>query len=127
MFVGILQFELSVRGSTSLKDKRRVVKSIKDRLHREHQVSVAEVAAQDQQRLAVMALSLVGGSRARVADVLERVARKINSLPEAEVRHMHREILSESDCRSDVMEDGSPLWTEAERRDAPADTGGKRP
>ena len=43
MVVGILQFELLVPGATSLKDKRRVVKSVKDRLHREHLVSVAEV------------------------------------------------------------------------------------
>ena len=43
MVVGILQIEVSIDGSTSLKDKRRVVSSLKDRLHREHQVSVAEV------------------------------------------------------------------------------------
>ncbi len=44
VFVGILQFELLIRQRRSLKDKRRVVRSVRDRLHREHLVSVAETA-----------------------------------------------------------------------------------
>ena len=54
MIVGILQFELLIHHAESLKDKRRVVHSVKDKLHREHQVSVAEVAHQENMRVAVI-------------------------------------------------------------------------
>lgn len=120
MFIGILQFELLVRASTSLKDKRRVVRSVKDRLHRQHLVSVAEIAALDHPRLAVMALTLVSNSRANVEAVLDRVVRKLQALTTAELGAVSREILSGDAA---VADDEEPLWTEHERRDDPPTLG----
>ena len=77
MIIGILQFELSIAGATSLKDKRRVVASLKDRLHREHQVSVAEVDAQDRHGTAVLALAMVGTDVRRCQSTLDRVLEKL--------------------------------------------------
>ena len=54
MVVGVLQVKLTIDWASSLKDKRRVVSSLKDRLHREHQVSVAEVGSLDSHRVAVL-------------------------------------------------------------------------
>ena len=54
MIVGIMQVELRIEWAKSLKDKRRVVSSLKDRLHRNHQVSVAEIAPLDQCAQAVL-------------------------------------------------------------------------
>src|ERR1041384_8063343 len=65
MVIGLLQFELVIHGSESLKDKRRVVRSVKDRLHREHMVAVAEVASQEVLNLAVLGLACVGSDGAR--------------------------------------------------------------
>ncbi len=45
--LGCLLLQIWVSDSRSLKDKRRVVKSLKDRLRNRHNVSVAEVAQQD--------------------------------------------------------------------------------
>lgn len=59
MVVGTMQLELRIEWSQSLKDKRRVVASLKDRLHRHHQVSVAEVASQDNCRTAILGIALV--------------------------------------------------------------------
>jgi len=97
MVIGILQFELLIHDSTSLKDKRRVVKSIKDRLHREHQVSVAEVGAHEALNLAVLGLVTVGTDGARVGRVLDAVTEKLRSLTSAELGDTHREILHGSD------------------------------
>ena len=47
MFVGVLQVTLSIPGAYSLKDKRRVVKSILERLRHKHAVSAAEVTDLD--------------------------------------------------------------------------------
>ena len=93
MVIGVLQFELLIRGSESLKDKRRVVRSVKDRLHREHMVSVAEVARQDDLRTASMALACVGTDGARVGEVLDNVTNKLRGLLDAELGQAQRNII----------------------------------
>ena len=47
LVVGVLQAELRLRSSRSLKDKRRVARSVKDRMRARYNVSVAEVDDQD--------------------------------------------------------------------------------
>jgi uncharacterized protein YlxP (DUF503 family) len=119
MFVAILQFELLIRGSESLKDKRRVVRSVKDRLHREHQVSVAEVGALDDMTLAMMALALVTNSPAHANEVLDGIVNKLRSIPDAQLGDTARDIISGRDLPESVEADGrpeAPIWTEYERR-----------
>ena len=105
MFVGILQFELRVAGATSLKDKRRVVRSLKDKLHRDHQVSVAEVGALDHLTVAAMGLSVVAGSAARAGDVLDAILAKLHTLRDAELAHFHREIIKGDAVSDRAIED----------------------
>lgn len=93
MVIGILQFELLIHDAESLKDKRRVVRSLKDRLHREHLVSVAEVAAQDRASLAVLGLALVGTDGRFVAQTLDRIVEKLRGMHDAELGDIHREVL----------------------------------
>lgn len=93
MVLGILQFELLIHDPESLKDKRRVVRSVKDRLHREHQVSVAEVAAQDMLNVAVLGLACVGTDGARVGEVLDHVTEKLRATPGAELGECTRQII----------------------------------
>lgn len=77
MVVGILQLELAIDGSRSLKDKRRVVTSLKDRLHREHQVSVAEVASLDDHRIAVLGVTMASNSVPHCQSTLDRLVDKV--------------------------------------------------
>jgi len=93
MVVGILQFELLIHEAESLKDKRRVVLSVKDRLHREHQASVAEVDAHDLLNRAVLGLAVVGREGRRVGEVLDQITAKLRGLHGAELGDVHREIL----------------------------------
>lgn len=117
MVIGVLQFELVIDASRSLKDKRRVVKSLKDRLHREHMVSVAEVGSLEIWNLATMGLTLVSRDAGYVNAVLDRVLLKLQDLPDARLRDYSREVLDPDQVPSaDVDEDGQPLWTEDERR-----------
>ncbi|MEM1423003.1 MAG: DUF503 domain-containing protein [Planctomycetota bacterium] len=92
MFIGAMQFELLVHGATSLKDKRSVVRSVKDRLHREHQVSVAEVGAHDALGRAVMGLSLVAKDPARCNEVLDRCTAKLRELTDGELGLCRRRV-----------------------------------
>ncbi len=119
MFIGILQFELRLRGASSLKDKRRVVRSLKDRLHRDHLVSVAEVAHLDNMHVAGMALALVNRDQKYLNEVLDAIIGKLRKLTDAELGDCYREVLSGSQLPSAFTTDeGEPLWTEDERRDA---------
>lgn len=77
MVVGILQVALDISGSESLKDKRRVVSSLKDRLHREHQVSVAEVDLQDNRHRAVLGIALAHSDARQCRSIMDRILDKL--------------------------------------------------
>lgn len=94
MVIGVLQFELLIPGASSLKDKRRVVRSVKDRLHREHLVSVAEVGMLDRLDVAVLGLAAVGGDGDRIGRVLDTITAKLRSNRDAELGDCYREVLS---------------------------------
>ncbi len=79
MVIGILQVELTIDGADSLKDKRRVVSSLKDRLHREHQVSVAEVGTQDAHRTATLGLAVVSSAVPHCQGVLDGILNKLRN------------------------------------------------
>lgn len=93
MVLGILQFDLVIPGAESLKDKRRVVRSLKDRLHREHMVSIAEVGLQDTLNVARLGLALVGTQGAIVGQTLDKIVSKLTSHPDAQLGGMSRQIV----------------------------------
>jgi uncharacterized protein YlxP (DUF503 family) len=93
MIVGVLQAELRIDWAESLKDKRRVARSLKDRLHREHQVSVAEVEAQEIHNTLVLGVAAAGSSAGAVGATLDRVQSKLAHHPEAELVACQREVL----------------------------------
>ena len=118
MKIGLLQVELKVPGSMSLKDKRRVVRSIRAKLHREHLVSVAEVGAQSTWNVAIIGIALVSADGPYIHSVLENIIRKLGSHPEAVVENYMLDVVDVDQLRSGAEdEDGSPLWTPEERRD----------
>jgi uncharacterized protein len=84
MIVGSLRVRLLVRESRSLKDKRQVLRSIKDRLRNGFNVSVAEVDAQDNRQLIVLGLAMVGSERKHVRTTLEQVVAALRGHPVAE-------------------------------------------
>jgi uncharacterized protein YlxP (DUF503 family) len=85
MVVGLIGWELEVYGCQSLKDKRRVVKSLKDRLHDRFNVSAAETAYQDLWQRAELSACVVSGDRAHADSVLESADRLVNGDARARV------------------------------------------
>ena len=73
MIVGTLRIELAIFEALTLKDKRRVVKSLKDRLTSRFKVSVAEVEALDSHRRAVLGVAMVANDRRFVESCLDKV------------------------------------------------------
>ncbi len=73
MIVGVLRIELSIAEAHSLKDKRRVIKSIKERLGNKFNVSVAEVDALDVWQRAVIGIALVANESRFVRSCLDKI------------------------------------------------------
>ena len=71
--IGVLTLEIHVEDSHSLKDKRQVVKSLKDRLRDRFNVSVAEIDGLDSWQRAVVAAVTVSSDRIRAEQVLTAV------------------------------------------------------
>lgn len=71
--LGLLHLEFHILQASSLKDKRRLVKSFKDRIARRFNVSVSEVDAQDNRRRAVLAVAMVGSDPAYLAGALQQI------------------------------------------------------
>jgi uncharacterized protein YlxP (DUF503 family) len=73
MVVGILQIELLIPDAFSLKDKRQAVKSLKDRIGHNHNVSIAEVGALDEHRRSILGVAMVSNEKAYVEGALSKL------------------------------------------------------
>ena len=81
MVVGILQVEIAIPDAFSLKDKRRAVLSLKDRLAHGHNVSVAEVGALDEHRRSVLGIAMVANEKAFVERALSKLVDMVRLTP----------------------------------------------
>jgi len=73
MTLGTLVIQIPLSGIHSLKDKRRIVKSVIERLQSRFNASVAEVAAQDNHRIAVIGLAVVANEGPFVHQQLDAI------------------------------------------------------
>ncbi len=64
--VALMIIDFHVPHAGSLKDKRRVVKSIKDRLAHRYNVSIAEIACLEEWQHAVLGVTMIGNERRHV-------------------------------------------------------------
>ena len=85
MTVGVLQLELYIGDAMSLKDKRRVIKSLKDRIAHGHNVSVAEVGALDQHRRSILAVAMVSNDSGYVEGALSKLVDFVRTVSKAEL------------------------------------------
>jgi uncharacterized protein len=77
MVVGVVVWDLHVAGCQSLKDKRQVVKSLKDRLHARFNVSAAETGNQELHQRAELAVCVVSTDRRHAQEVLSACDRLV--------------------------------------------------
>ncbi len=84
MVIGSLQARLLVRESRTLKDKRRVVRGILDRVREGFNVAAAEVDTHDNVKIATLAFATVGFETAAVQHVLQQIAEALRRHPVAE-------------------------------------------
>lgn len=93
MVIGIISWELEIFGCHSLKEKRSVVKSLKDRLHDRFNVSVAETAHQDVWQRAELTAGVVAGQKKIAESVLQSADALVSSEPRARIIQTYRQFL----------------------------------
>ena len=76
----MLTLELQISEAHSLKDKRHVVKGLKDRLRSKYNISVAEIDGQDTWQRSVIAAVTVSSDHEGAEQVLQAVEREAASL-----------------------------------------------
>jgi uncharacterized protein len=85
MIVGSLRVRLLLREARTLKDKRQVVLSIKDRLRNAFNVSAAEVEALDNRQVAVLGFAMVCNESGPVRSTFEQIVNALRAHPVAEL------------------------------------------
>ena len=92
MVVGTLKVRLLIRESRSLKDKRQVVRSIKERMHQSFGVAAAEVDSLEDHRVAVLGFAVVSNDHSHAQNVLDQVVGALRSHPVAEFLGMEVDV-----------------------------------
>ncbi len=94
MVVGISTIVLRIPGNTSLKGKRRVVKSVIARLQNTFNASVAEIGANDSHQRAEIGLAFVGNDRRRINSKLDKALNFVEAMQVAEIIDLEMEIIN---------------------------------
>jgi len=90
--IGAVEFRLKIMGAQSLKEKRKVLKSLKDRFSRMN-ISIAEVNDQDKWQAATIGIALVSNDAGYVNSAIDRITNALNDRGDIEIIHSNSEIL----------------------------------
>jgi hypothetical protein len=84
--IGLLTLHLHIEDAQSLKDKRQVLRPLKDRLRKHFNVSVAELDFQDSWQSSLIGVVTISSSEAFARKVLESVEREASRMLAADLR-----------------------------------------
>ncbi len=95
MVVSLSIFELHLPAARSLKQKRKVVKSLIERVHRRFRVSIAETDHHDLHQRSEIAIAAVAISPTQGQRLMDSIRELIDSEPEAMLTHWDPQLLEE--------------------------------
>ncbi len=93
MFIGSVEIDLNLPGVNSLKEKRKIVKSLLARLQNKFNISISEVDLNDRMRSARIGAAVVSNDKIHADQVIAAVVRTIEGNPEVIVLDYRVEIL----------------------------------
>jgi uncharacterized protein len=93
LFVGVARLVLQIPGSRSLKDRRRVVRSFKDRARARLAAAIAEVGDVESWQVATIGVAVVSADAAHCDELLASVTSLAGALPEALLADVRTEIV----------------------------------
>jgi uncharacterized protein YlxP (DUF503 family) len=94
MFVGVLRLSFHLPGARSLKDKRQVVRSFRDRVRARLDVSIAEVEHVDLHQRATFGVAVVSNDATVCDELLASVASMAGNVRDAVLVDRSTEILT---------------------------------
>ncbi len=80
MVIGIIKFSLYLDSNHSLKEKRKIVKSIISKINNKFKVSIAEVGSNDKWQMIELGVSTVGNSSRFVNSTLDNIISYMDSI-----------------------------------------------
>ena len=83
MVVGLLRVRLGIFEALTLKDKRRVTNSLRDRLKGRHNISIAEVDDLEHRQAATFGIAMVSNEARFVQSALSKLVDELKSFPHA--------------------------------------------
>ncbi|MEA2499308.1 MAG: uncharacterized protein QOH26_1713 [Actinomycetota bacterium] len=92
MFIGVGRYDLFIPASTSLKDKRQVLRSVTQTVRKKFSVAVAEVDHQELWQRAALGVSCLSDSLSHCRDVLDEVERTIGRVAAGNAEIVDREV-----------------------------------
>jgi uncharacterized protein len=93
MIVGVVNFELHLPESRSLKDKRRVIKSLIDRIFQRYRVSIAETGFHELHQRAEISIAVVTQKEADMQKLMEHIRDLLDNVPEAYLTRWEPQLL----------------------------------
>ncbi len=93
MIIGVVRARISIPDARSLKDKRCVVRSLKDRILNRMNVSVAEVGDQDLWQTAALAFVTVAAEQAVVQERVSGISQILQSDPRYVLLDLQTELI----------------------------------
>lgn len=94
--IGLLTLHLHIEHAQSLKDKRQVLRPLKDRLRKRFNVSVAELDFQDSWQSSLIGIVTISSSAAFARKVLENVEREASRMLAADLRSVEMEFFQDT-------------------------------
>ena len=94
MYVGVARIVIQIPGARSLKDRRSVVRSFKERLKARLKVSAAEVGDPNKLQVANLGVSVVSSDASVCHELIDSVRSMASSLPEAVLADFRSEVFS---------------------------------
>ena len=94
MVVGTLKIEFRIRDNHSLKGKRKIVRSMVDRVKHRFNASIAEVGSNDNWQRIELGISATGNDRRHIESTLGNILSFLESLYLAEIVNTDSEILN---------------------------------
>ncbi len=94
LHIGVLQFTLEIPYAESLKDKRAVIKSLKDRLRRSFNVSISEIEDLDDCTIGTLGAVIAGGDIAHINSQMDHLLNELNEWRDGTLTDHQLEIIS---------------------------------
>ena len=91
--IAALALNLHIPAVQSLKEKRRVIKSVKDRIHAQFNASVSETGDHDKWQSAILGACVIGGDKNYISGTLESILALVEGVHDIQITNHQIEFL----------------------------------